>query len=326
MRDLEFVYDNMSREDAKNAMIKIMDMHDDYKILFLTELHSRGETPEEITGFAEALRENSKIKFRYSNLTDIVGTGGDKKNTVNVSTASSILLSSMGVKVAKHGNFGITGKHGSADFMKYLNYNFNMTCNEIKHDLDKKNYVYLLAPQYNDNFKKFADARKKINSRTVFNILGPLTNPLNPGNVVLGSFSDEIAKLYSEVILRENKKGFIITSEDGMDEISPFSENSIYFVDKKIHKYTIDPHNIIDDKINLNDIATEDPVRSFEMALDGLKGINKKTEEFIAINAAPALILNGLSNDILTAYNMIIEHIDNKGVIPKLREVFNYEN
>ncbi len=326
MRDLEFIYNNMSIEDAKNAMIKIIDMPDDVKISFLTELHSKGETPEEIAGFAEALRSKSKIKLRYNNLTDIVGTGGDKKNTINVSTAASILLSSMGVKIAKHGNFGITGKHGSADFMEYLNYNFKLNEEEIKCSLDKKNYVYILAPEYNDNFKKFANARKKINSETVFNILGPLTNPLNPDKVVLGSFNNKIAMLYSEVILKENKKGFIINSEDGMDEISPFSKNYIYYVDKKIHKCTLDPENIIDDKINLKDIATEDPVKSFEMAINGLKGINKKTEEFIAINAAPALILNGLSNDILTAYDIIIDHIDNKNVIPKLKEVFNYEN
>ncbi len=325
MRDPE-LYNNTSREDAKNAMIKIMDMDDDVKIEFLTELHSRGETPDEIVGFAEALREKSKIKLKYSNLTDIVGTGGDKKNTINVSTASSILLSSMGIKIAKHGNFGITGKHGSADFMKYLNYNFNMTEEEIKYNIDKKNYVYILAPQYNDNFKKFANARKKINFRTVFNILGPLTNPLNPDHVVLGAFNDEIAKMYSEVILKENKRGFVITSEDGMDEISPFSKNYIYYINKKIHKCVLNPENIIDENIDLKDIATEDPKKSFEMALDGLKGINKKTEKFIAINAAPALILNGFSDDILTAYDKIIKHVDNRMVIPKLREVFNYEN
>ncbi len=306
---------------ARDAMKKLVDTSDREKIEFLTEIHNRGETPEEITGFAMALREMSDIHIRYPGLTDVVGTGGDGKNTVNVSTAVSILLASMGIKTAKHGNFGITGHHGSADFMKYINYNFQMNEEKIIDNLNRENYVYILAPQYNRSFAKFSHARKQMNFRTVFNILGPLTNPLNPDKVVLGAYNEELAGLYARVVLQDNKKGFVIHSSDGMDELSPYSENHLYFIDNKIEKMNVDPVKLIGHRTEVERISTVNPEKSFEMLLSGLSGNNREVKEFIALNAFPAVITNGLAETMEEAYDLAIKYIDAGVAVKKLKEV-----
>ena len=306
---------------ARDAMKKLVDTSDREKIEFLTEIHNRGETPEEITGFAMALREMSDIHIRYPGLTDVVGTGGDGKNTVNVSTAVSILLASMGIKTAKHGNFGITGHHGSADFMKYINYNFQMNEEKIIDNLNRENYVYILAPQYNRSFAKFSHARKQMNFRTVFNILGPLTNPLNPDKVVLGAYNEELAGLYARVVLQDNKKGFVIHSSDGMDELSPYSENHLYFIDNKIEKMNVDPVKLIGHRTEVERISTVNPEKSFEMLLSGLSGNNREVKEFIALNAFPAVITNVLAETMEEAYDLAIKYIDAGVAVKKLKEV-----
>jgi anthranilate phosphoribosyltransferase len=306
---------------ARDSIKNLVDRPDKEKIAFLTEIHDRGETPMEIAGFAMALREMSAIKLRYPGLTDIVGTGGDGKNTVNVSTAASILLASMGIKTAKHGNFGITGHHGSADFMKYINYSFKMDDKNILNNISIKNYVYILAPEYNKSFAKFSSARKQLSFRTVFNILGPLTNPLNPDKVVLGTYNDKLAQLYSNVILKEGKKGFVINSSDGMDEISPAAKSTLYSIDRNIKKIKLDPEKIIGHNIEICDISTADSEKSFEMLLAGLSGTDKNVEEFIAINASPAVIINGLANDMLEAYDLSMKYIDSGKAREKLKEV-----
>lgn len=306
---------------ARDSMIKLVDSPDEDKISFLTEIHNRGETPAEIAGYAMALRELSSLNLNYPELTDVVGTGGDGKNTVNVSTAVSILLASMGIKTAKHGNFGITGHHGSADFMKYMHYNFKMDKNTILENIANNNYVYILAPEYNKSFAKFAAARKQINFRTVFNILGPLTNPLNPARVVLGTYSEDLAKLYAQVIKEEGKKGFVVHGSDGMDEISPSSKSTLYRVDSHLEKTSIDPENITGRRINIEDISTTDSIKGFEMLLDGLSGKNKNVMEFIALNALPAVILNSKASGIEEAYDLSIDFIENGQAIEKLKEV-----
>ncbi|MEM0140131.1 MAG: anthranilate phosphoribosyltransferase [Ferroplasma sp.] len=312
----------MDALEAKKLMESVIDLPDVRKIKFLSELHENPPTPEQIRGFAMALRESAAIKLYYPGLTDIVGTGGDGKNTVNVSTGSSILLASMGIKVAKHGNFGITGHHGSADFLKYLNYNFDMDQEAIINNLDKINYVFMLAPQYNKNFAKFAVARKSLPYRTIFNILGPLTNPLNPERVILGTYDDEIARIYADVILNEQKKGFVVHSADGLDELSPMEENHIYYIDGIIKKIKLDGRSIVDSKIELADISERDSIKSFEMLLAGLKGRNKKVMQFIALNAAPAILINELCSSIEEGYAMAMEHME-KGRINNILGVIS---
>ncbi|WP_337859787.1 anthranilate phosphoribosyltransferase [Ferroplasma sp.] len=321
MNDMNYTAVKRDVINARNTMYELIDKPDSDKIEFLTELHNRGESPQEIAGFAMALREMSKINLKLHGLTDIVGTGGDGKNTVNVSTGASILLASMGIKTAKHGNFGITGHHGSADFMKYMDYNFKMSENEILENIKRKRYVYILAPEYNSSFAKFLSARKQINFRTVFNILGPLTNPLNPDNVVLGTYSEDLANLYAQVIMEEGKKGFVVHGSDGMDEISLSSKSILYSVDKKIEKNIVDPEKITGGIVEIERISTEDSVKSFELLLSGLSGKNSYIKKFIAINAAPAVILNGMANSIEEAYDLSINYIENGKAIAKLREV-----
>ncbi|AAT42929.1 anthranilate phosphoribosyltransferase [Picrophilus oshimae] len=322
MLNLDFIYENrnMSESEAELCMINIIDAPDTVKAAFLTALYVKGITPDELSGFSRALRKLSSISINIDKLTDIVGTGGDHKNTINVSTAASILLS-LRIKIAKHGNFGITGSHGSADFMKFIGYKFEMTEYDIIKNLNEKNYVYILAPVYNKTFAKFSNVRKKLGIKTVFNILGPLTNPLNPENLVIGAYDDETAETYASVMLKQNKRAFIVSST--MDEISPEAESHVYYVNNAIRKFDLDPLSITGKRINESNIIEKDPVKSFNIIIDAFKNKNRDAASFIALNAAPALVLNGISRDITSAYDLCINDIESGAAYERLRRISN---
>lgn len=313
---------NLSRNEARDLMIHIIteNVPDTFKAAFLTALYIKGESAEEISGFAEALKQSAKIQ-RIAGLTDIVGTGGDGKNTINVSTAASIVASALGVKIAKHGNSAVTGKHGSADFMKYLGYDFSRAGSNALEDLSQRKYVYVYAPLYNDNFAKFAAVRKKLPFRTVFNFLGPLTNPLDPDILVVGTISRSLSDMVSGVLSEQKKRGFVITSSDGMDEISPLAKSYIYRVERGIDQFEFDPSEVLEEKMSIRDISSEDPVSSFSMTLDGIAGKNFRVSEFISINASPALVANGLATSLEKGYDMSMKCIDSGLALEQVRRI-----
>ncbi len=322
MLRLDFIYDerNMDELEAERCITQIVDAPDTVKAAFLTALYIKGITPEELSGFSKGIRKLSSISIKVKGLTDIVGTGGDHKNTINVSTAASILLSSK-IKIAKHGNFGITGSHGSADLMKFLGYKFDMTENEILNNINEKNYVYILATMYNQTFARFSNVRKKLGIKTVFNILGPLTNPLDPDKLVLGAYDDETAEVYASVILKQGKRAFIVSST--MDEISPEEDSHIYYVSNGIRKFDLNPIDVAGKKINESNIIEKDPVKSFNIVIDAFKNRNGDAASFIALNAAPALVLNDISKDIKSAYDLCINEIESGNAYKQLRRIFN---
>lgn len=325
-KQIEFVLEekSLSRDEARKVLLDMISKNvpDTTKAAFLSALYVKGETADEISGFADALKSMAKLS-KIPGVTDIVGTGGDGKNTINVSTASSIVASSLGVNVAKHGNVGITSKHGSADFMKYLGYDFDLTQSDAMKRLTINRYVYIFAPLYNDNFAKFANVRKKLKFRTVFNFLGPLTNPLDPDTVIIGSVDENISKIYADVLLTQNKKGMVIHSLDGMDEISPMEKTMIYEVDGKVSKYLFSPDKLLSIDISLEDISTLDSGKNFKMTLEGLKGVNRKVAQFIALNTAPALYMNGIAKGLDDAFYIALNALEDGTAIGHLKQILN---
>ena len=317
---------DLDRAEALNLMNYIIthDVSDSFKAAFLSSLYIKGESPDEISGFAEALRNGAKLG-RIPGLTDIVGTGGDGKNTINVSTAASIVASALGVRVAKHGNSAVTGKHGSADFMKYLGYDFSRTGLNAERDLIERNYVYIYAPLYNSNFAKFSAVRKKLPFRTVFNFLGPLTNPLDPDTMVIGTIDRNLSRIIANVLLEQHKRGFVVTSSDGMDEISPMEKSCIFSIGEKVTESEFYPAEVISENISLEDITADDPATSFTMTLDGLAGKNLKVAQFIALNTAPAIVANGLSGSIETGYDAAMKCIESGKALNQVRKISGEE-
>lgn len=270
----------------------LTDSTDDAKAEFLRRLHEKGETPDEVTNLAALLRIKSTLS-PVPEVSDIVGTGGDGMNTINVSTAASLVLSSLGVRIAKHGNFGATSNKGSADFLKSIGYNFEMNQDELERRLREVSFAFILAPMYNGSFAKFAKARKMLPFKTVFNYLGPLTNPSDPSTMMLGVTDNKISDLYTNYLLLNSKSGCVVYSDDGMDEISPNSPSNINLVrNGKVEGIRFDPAEILGGKIKISEVSRIAADASFELTMAGLNGTNLPAAKFISLNASMGLFVN----------------------------------
>ena len=297
------------------------DSTDLQKADFLRQINAGGYAPEIVAELARVIKERATLS-RIEEVSDIVGTGGDSKNTINVSTAAALVVSSMGVKIAKHGNYGATSNKGSADFLKSLGYNFEMNQQSLEKRISKSSFAFILAPRYNDSFAKFAAARKMIPAKTAFNYLGPLTNPADPDVMMLGVTSAEISNLYSSYLTLNNKKGCVLYSEDGMDEVSPYSRTNITMVeDGEISKMTVHPERILGEKIGIEHISAIDPERSFELTRKGIEGSDRNAAKFIALNAGLSLCLNRKFGDIEDGFRNALECIDSGLVQEHLKKV-----
>lgn len=297
------------------------DATEDERDRFLRHTVDNQPSAEEVSGFSRAIRSRS-ILPRIPGLLDIVGTGGDGKNTVNVSTASAISASALGIGVAKHGNRGITSSHGSADFMRYIGYEMAFTPDEARKRLDRDSFLYLLAPQFNSAFASFTAARKRIGRRTVFNIMGPLTNPVDPDFMILGSFNMETAEIYAKVLSLRSKAGVCFSSTAGMDEISPVGETAMFYVrDGRISRSVVRGESITGETSDLAAITEPDPQRCFQKTMDGLTGRNRQVAQFIALNTAPALILHGRARDMQDAYDAVMRAIESGRVAEQAKRI-----
>ena len=214
-----------------------------YKRLALIK---KGETKDELAGGIYILRSKANKVNSEPNTIDTCGTGGDGQNSLNISTAAAIVLASMGVKVAKHGNKAVSSNCGSADVLEALNININLTPNEVEKNIKKFNFAFMFAPNYHSTMKHVGPARKKMGKKTIFNLIGPLSSPAQVKRQVVGVFDKKWMKPFAEA-LRENSvvHAYIVHSDDGMDEISPFAKtNVVELKDNNINEFTIDPKQL----------------------------------------------------------------------------------
>ena len=186
--------ENLSFDESKNAFLEIMSgkTSEDLIFQFLTGLSKKGESSEEIAGGVYVLRKKALNVNVPENTIDTCGTGGDGKNTLNISTASSIVLSSLNIKVAKHGNKALSSKCGSADVLEKLGININLTPKEVENSISEKNFGFMFAPNYHSAMKHVAGVRKKIGVRTIFNLIGPLSSPAKVKKQVVGVFDKKL--------------------------------------------------------------------------------------------------------------------------------------
>ncbi|MGF7229875.1 anthranilate phosphoribosyltransferase [Arachidicoccus sp.] len=218
-----FDYKTLSREKAKEILIEISKgMYNDSEITsFVTVFLMRNITIEELQGFSEALLELCiKVDLSQYELLDIVGTGGDGKNTFNISTLSCFIVAGAGQKVAKHGNYGASSVSGSSNVMEQMGYRFKADEVQLKKELDEANICFLHAPAFHPALKAVAPIRKNLGLRTFFNMLGPLVNPARPAFQLLGVYNLEMARMYNYLLQQQNRSFTIVHSLDGYDEIS----------------------------------------------------------------------------------------------------------
>jgi anthranilate phosphoribosyltransferase len=210
---------------------------------FLTLLSEKGEVSDEIAGGVFVLREKSK-RVNVSDCIDTCGTGGDGMNTLNISTASALLLASMGTKVAKHGNKAVSSKCGSGDVLEALKIKIDLEPEDIEKEINTNNFGFMFAPNYHSAMRFVGPVRKKIGKRTIFNMIGPLSNPALVERQVVGVFDKKLLKIFAEGLKNLNLKfAWIVNSEDGLDEISPYAiTNVIQLKDGQISEIKIDPN------------------------------------------------------------------------------------
>jgi len=293
---------------------------------FLTGLSVKGETSEEIAGGVFVLREKALKVVTSKDIIDTCGTGGDGKNTLNISTASSLVLASMGIKVAKHGNKALSSKCGSADVLERLKININLQPDGVADSIKKNNFGFMFAPHYHSAMRFVAPIRKKIGKRTIFNLLGPLISPAGVERQVIGVFAKKWLLPFANALKNLNSKhAWIINSEDGMDEISPFSiTNIIELKDNKITEIKIDPKKIGVKYNNPENLKGEDPRYNANKIIDVFSGEKNEFYEAIALNVAAALIVANKFTKFDEAYEYCKKHLETDKALSHLKKIQNF--
>ncbi len=257
---------------------------------FLTSLSKKGETSDEIAGGVYVLRNKSK-RVNVDNCIDTCGTGGDGMNTLNISTASAILLSSLNVNVAKHGNKAVSSKCGSGDVLEALNININLEPNNVEDQIKKNNFGFMFAPNYHSAMKFVGPTRKKIGKRTIFNMIGPLSNPALVDRQVVGVFDKKLLKIFANALLNLKLKfAWIVNSEDGLDEISPYAKtNIVQLKNGKISEIVIDPNDLNVNADNFKNLIGQDSKFNSEKIIEIFKGKDNDFSKAVCLNAAAGL-------------------------------------
>ena len=304
--------ENLSFDESKEAFQFLMDgKASDQEIYdFLTFLSAKGEVSDELAGGVYVLREKSK-RVNVKDCVDTCGTGGDGKNTLNISTASALLLASMGIKVAKHGNKAVSSKCGSGDVLEALNIKINLEPNDIENQINKNNFGFMFAPNYHSAMKYVGPTRKKIGKRTIFNMIGPLSSPALVERQVVGVFEKSLLKTFANGLKNLNIKfAWIVNSEDGLDEISPYAKtNVIQLKNGEISEIIIDPTVLNINAEKFDNLVGDDANYNASKMIEIFKGKDNDFSKAVCLNAAAGLIVNEKYSEFLDAYNYSREFI-----------------
>jgi len=317
---------DLSFAESKNAFEILMNgkASDDEIFDFLTLLSSKGESSDEIAGGVFVLRDKSK-RVNVNDCIDTCGTGGDGMNTLNISTASALLLSSMGIKVAKHGNKAVSSKCGSGDVLEALNIKIDLEPKDIEEQIEKNNFGFMFAPNYHSAMRFVGPTRKKIGKRTIFNMIGPLSSPALVDRQVIGVFDKKLLKIFANALNNlDIKFAWIVNSEDGLDEISPYSKtNVVQLKDGKISEILIDPIKLNIGANKFEDLLGDDAKFNANKMLDIFKGEDNDFSKAVCLNAAAGLIVSEKHTIFIDAYNEARTHILSGKTYNDLKEIQN---
>ena len=316
---------NLSFKESQKIFINIMngEMHEDLIYKFLVSLSKKGETADEIAGGVHTLREKALRVTTEDDIVDTCGTGGDGKNTLNISTASSLLLAGLNIKVAKHGNKAVSSNCGSADVLEALKVKINLKPEEAEQSIEKVNFAFMFAPNYHQAMKYVAGARKKIAKKTIFNLIGPLSSPAQVKKQVVGVFNEKWMMPFAEA-LKENKveNAFIVHSEDGMDEISPFAKTKIIELNNnEIRSFVIDPAELNIINKNKENLKGKNAEYNAQKIIDIYKGENNEFSDSVSLNVAAGLIVVSKEKDFKKAYNYAKQHLKSGKVFYHLQKI-----
>tara|TARA_B100001750_G_C15493072_1_gene592450 strand:+ start:539 stop:1534 length:996 start_codon:yes stop_codon:yes gene_type:complete len=307
--------ENLSRNQANNIMFSIMsgEFNDAQIAGFLMALRGKGETVEEITGFAEAMRKKMVRVPTSSEAIDMCGTGGDAKGTFNISTTATFVVAGAGVKVAKHGNRSMTSKSGSADVLTALGISINQSSEDSAKDIETIGLGFFFAPAYHPAMKYAVGARKALATRTVFNILGPLCNPAEVRSQIMGIFHQNLTEVQVNVLKALGSSNVMVFhGMDGLDEISTSAPTQIseMFDGGDIKTYKFDALDLGLDRVNLQDLQGGEPSENAKLIKNILNGSTGPKRDIVLLNAAAGIVVGGKAKSLKEGMKKATESID----------------
>ena len=319
-------------DDMQRAMHQIMsgEINPIQIAGFMVALQAKGPTVDEITAAAGIMREASnKVNIsQKKNLIDTCGTGGDSLQTFNVSTISAIVAAAGGAIVAKHGGRSVSSKSGSADVLESLGVNVNLNFSQLGKLVDNIGIGFMFAPNYHPAMKHVAPVRKELKLRTIFNLLGPLTNPASAQNQIVGVYSKELTYVFAEVLKKLGSQHVLaVHGADGMDEISITGKT--YIAELKngnINEYQFDPTEYGFNLGKIEDIEVADIKGSKEMMLGILNGDKNTARDITILNSGAALYVSGICSDFESAFQVSRKMIDEGHALNKLNQLIKTSN
>jgi anthranilate phosphoribosyltransferase len=331
---------SLSREEARAVMTEVLtgQCSDAQIAALLVALHMKGETVEEIVGLAEAIRAAAVPLKLHSDsvldasdtgrdaLVDTCGTGGDASGTFNISTATAFVVAGAGVRVAKHGNRSVTSKCGSADVMEALGVNINLPPARIAACLEQVGIAFLFAPAMHSAMKHVQTARRELHLRTVFNLLGPLTNPARATCQVIGVYSaDLVEKLAEALSMLGLRRALVVHGSDGLDEITITASTRIAEVrDGQVHSYEVTPEEFGLQRATLEEISGGDALHNAGLILEVLAGKRSARRDIVLLNAAAALVAAERADHLRDAVPLAANAIDSGAALAKLQALIAF--
>ena len=333
---------SLSREQARAVMAEILAgrVSDAQIAALLVALHMKGETVEEIVGFAEAMRAAATpipserdhaldvSGTEREALVDTCGTGGDASGTFNISTATALVIAGAGVRVAKHGNRSATSKCGSADVMEELGVNINLPPSRLAACLDQVGIAFLLASAMHSAMKYVHPTRRELRLRTVFNLLGPLTNPAHATAQVVGVYSIDLVDKVAEALqMLGLERALVVHGLDCLDEISTTAPTRIAELrDGKLRTYEITPEQFGFERASMEDLSGGDAVMNAEIIRYVLEGVKSPRRDIVVLNSAAALVAAGKADSIAEGIPLAVRSIDSGAASKKLKALVEFTN
>ena len=316
----------LSYTQARDVLRQIMsgDATPSQIAAFITALRLNGETPDVIAGAAAAMRENfTPVKTTGDIVVDTCGTGGDGAHTFNISTAAALVTAGAGITVAKHGNRSVSSKSGSADVLQALGIDITIAPEQMEACLEKVGIAFLFAPSLHPAMKHAIGPRREIGIRTIFNILGPLSNPAGAKYGVLGVYSKDLVLTLAEAAAQLGSKHlFVVHGSDGLDEITTTGASTIAEVkDGEVKTYEINPRDVGLPTAQARDLAGGEPAENAEIMKAILAGAKGAARDIVLVNAAAAIVTGGKANNFKSGIQVAAESIDSGAALAKLNEL-----
>ena len=321
---------DLSRGDAREVMGEIMAGEATPAQIggFLIALRAKGETADEITGCAEAMRAHVlAVRPRREDLVDTAGTGGDGAHTINISTAAALVAAAAGAAVAKHGNRAVSSACGSADVLEALGFTLEQEPQRIAQSIDELGFGFLFAPSHHPAMRHAAPVRKELATRTVFNVLGPLTNPAGARAQVVGVYSEQLVRTIAEVLAQLGaRRAFVVHGAGGIDELSPVGLNLVAeVVDGTVHERTLDPEGELGlPRCTVEELRGGSPAENAAALREIFEGADGGRRSAVLLNAAGAIAAAGHAADLREGLEVARQTVDSGAAAERLEQLVSF--